>query len=142
MLIRGNTVLSLIIKSESRLIQKTNIPHALRNWQILYYVQEIDYKHWAAILCQLECKFNLNKLQNSSILFERQSVISIQLFFNVMGWEWQGKHFTKLKMFYLCQNFIFLLIVKSDKKQPKITNFDFTICQPTGTTSRKGFSSQ
>ena len=48
---------ALIVKSESSLIRKTNILHALRNWQILYYVQDIYYKHWAAILRELKNKF-------------------------------------------------------------------------------------
>ena len=50
-------LLALIIKSWNSLIQKTNIPYSLRNCQILYYVQEIDYDDWAAILCKLKTKF-------------------------------------------------------------------------------------
>ena len=50
-------LLALIIKSENSLIQKARIPHALRNWQILYYVSEIDYDHWAAIVREIKSKF-------------------------------------------------------------------------------------
>ena len=44
-------LLALIIKSESSLIQKTNILRAMRNWQILYY------EHWVGMLGELKSKF-------------------------------------------------------------------------------------
>ena len=52
-------LLILIIKqldSENKHICLRPIPHTLRNWQVLYYVLEIDYDHEAAILSELKSK--------------------------------------------------------------------------------------
>ena len=112
--VRGNIALALIIKSENSLIPKTNIPHALQNWQILYYGQEIDYKHWAALFHELKTNFDLNKLENLSIQSDRQSIISIQLFFNVMGWKRPSNHFQNSKCFMYVKIWFFCLIHKVD----------------------------
>ena len=67
----------------------------------------------------LTANFDLNKLKNLSIWFDRQSIISIQLLFNVMEWKRPSNHFQNSKVFfskifYLFQNLIFLLNHKAD----------------------------
>ena len=47
----------------------------------------------------LKVNFNLNKFENLSIRFDRQSIISIQSFFNVMRRKRQSNHFQSSKYF-------------------------------------------
>ena len=71
------------LDAENKHIRLRPIPHVLRNWEVLIYVKETDYDHWDAILRNLKANFNLNKFENFSIQFEKQSIISIQSSFSV-----------------------------------------------------------
>ena len=57
----------------------------------------------------LKANFNLNKFENLSIQFEKQSIISIQSFFSVMGWKRPSNHFQSSECFIYVEIWLFLL---------------------------------
>ena len=63
------------------------------------------YTKWLA----LRANFNLKKFENLSIQFEKQSIISIQLFFSVMGWKQPSNHFQSPEWFIYVEIWLFLL---------------------------------
>ena len=58
--------------------------------------------------------FNLNKFENLSIQYEKQSIISIQSFFSVMGWKQPSNHFKALNVSSMSKFDFFCLIHKVD----------------------------
>ena len=62
----------------------------------------------------LKANFNLNKFENLSIQFEKQSIISIQSFFSVMGWKQPSNHFKALNVWSMSKYDFFCLIHKVD----------------------------
>ena len=113
-------LLALIIKSENSLIRKTNI----LAWDQFHMHCGIDT---FCITCEklitpselqyyvnLRANFNHNKFENFSIQFERQSIISIQAFFNLMGWKWPSNHFQSSECFIYIKICVFCLIHKVD----------------------------
>ena len=62
----------------------------------------------------LKANFILNKLKNLPIRFYRQSIISIQSFFNVMGWKRPSNHFQSSKCIIYVKIWFFCLIHKVD----------------------------
>ena len=62
----------------------------------------------------LKANFNLNKFENLSIQFEKQSIISIQSFFSVMGWKQPSNHFKALNVSSMSKFDFFCLIHKVD----------------------------
>ena len=98
-------LLVLIIKSENNLIRKTNLfvcdrfhihsgidklcitcGKLITTIELQYYVN-------------LRATFNLNKSDNLSIWFDRQSIISIQLFANSMVWKGPSNHLQSSECF-------------------------------------------
>ena len=86
------------------LIQKINIFAC--NW---FHMHCGIYKFW--FICRklittielqyyvnLKANFNLNKFENLSIQFEKQSIISIRSFFSVMDWKQPNNHFKALNV--------------------------------------------
>ena len=63
------------------------------------------YAKWLA----LRANFNLKKFENLSIQFEKQSIISIQLFFSVMDWKWPSNHIQSSECFIYVKIWHFLL---------------------------------
>ena len=62
----------------------------------------------------LKANFNVNKFENLSIQHEKQSIISIQLFFSVMGWKQPSNHFKVLNISSMLKFDFFSLIHKVD----------------------------
>ena len=62
----------------------------------------------------LRANFNLNKFENLSIRSDRQHIISIQSFFNVMGWKRPSNHFQSSECFIYIKSWFFCLIHKVD----------------------------
>ena len=84
-------LLVLIIKSENNLNQKTNI-FVCAQFHMHCQIDKFCIKYRKLIMTielqycvTLTANFNLNEFENLSVRFDRQSIISIQLFFNVMG---------------------------------------------------------
>ena len=105
-------LLVLIVKSENKLIRKTNlfacdqfhIHYGIDQFCITYrkLITTIELQYYVNVIVS----FNLNKSENLLIRFEKQSIISIQLFFNVMGWKDQAIIFKDLKVLsdFFCLN--------------------------------------
>ena len=71
----------------------------------MYHLGSI-YAKWLA----LRANFNLKKIENLSIQFEKQSIISIQSFFSVLGWTWpSNNHFQSSECFIYVEIWLFLL---------------------------------
>ena len=113
--------MALIIKPENSLIWKTNIFACDRfhmNYRIderfcitcrkLIMTTELQY------YVTLRANFNLDKFKNLSIQFERQSIISIQSFFSVIGWKRPSNHFQNSECFIYVYIWFFCLINKVD----------------------------
>ena len=62
----------------------------------------------------LRANFNPNKFENFSIQFEKKSIISIRLFFNMMDWKWPSNHFQNSECFIYVEINSFSLIHKAD----------------------------
>ena len=60
----------------------------------------------------LKANLNLNKFENFSIQFDWQSIISIQSFFNMMGWKQSRNHFQMSESFIYVKIWFFCLIRK------------------------------
>ena len=87
----------------------------VRNWfELHYYVN-------------LRTKFNLNKFENLSIWFDRQSIINFQSFFHVMGWKWPRDHFPSPKCFIYVKIWFYYLTlpIPIPHKEKKIPCFMF-----------------
>ena len=98
-------LLALIITSENSLIQKTNIftydrlhMHCGINKFCITYMKLITTIKLQYYM-NLRANFNLNKFEKLSIRFERQSIISIQSFFNVMDWKGPSNLFQSSECF-------------------------------------------
>ena len=114
-------LLALIIKSENSLTWKANI-FACDRFHMhcgidKFYITcrklitTIELQYYG----NLRGNFNFNEFENISVWFDRQSIISIQSFFNVMEWKRPSNHFESPEFFYICQNLIwFCLIHKVD----------------------------
>ena len=92
-------LLVLIIKSENSLIRKTNL-FACDRFHMHCRIDKFCITCSKLIMTielqyymNLRENFNLNKSENLSIWFDRQSIISIQLFFNVMRRKWPSNRF-------------------------------------------------
>ena len=86
------------LDSENKHIHLRPIPHALRNWQVLYYVRKLITTNELKYYMNLRVNFNLNKFEN---LNQRWDV------FQFDGMKSTKQWFSKLWMFYLCKNLIF-----------------------------------
>ena len=69
-----------------------------------YHIGSI-YAKWLT----LRANFNLKKFEKLSIQFEKQSIISIQLFFSVMDWKWPSNHIQSSECFIYVKIWHFLL---------------------------------
>ena len=115
--------LALIVKSENSLIREANIFASCRfhihcridkfciTCRKLITTIELQY------YVNVRASFNVNKFENLSFRFDRKSIISIQSFFNVMGWKRPRNHFQRSEYFFyvtVCFVFLFFKIHEID----------------------------
>ena len=62
----------------------------------------------------LKVNFNLNKFEELSVQFEKQSIISIQSFSSAMGWKQPINHFKALNVLSMSKFDVFCLTHKVD----------------------------
>ena len=71
----------------------------------LPYHPDSIYAKWLA----WRANFNLKKFENFSIQFEKQSAISAQSFFSLLGWKRPRNHFQSSKCFIFVEIWLFML---------------------------------
>ena len=57
----------------------------------------------------LRANFHINKIENLSVQFEKQSIITIHSFFSVMAWKRPSNHFQSSDCFIYVEIGVFLL---------------------------------